>query len=240
MDSTQIFPEAPSSPEEATTLRQRADLQIAGLPGQLSVAQTAQLPQAVQDRLDELEVRRIELEMQNAELRRTQAALEEAQARYFDFCDLAPVGYLTVSDKAVILQANLKTTALLGLPRDQLIGKVLTRFMFSPDADDCDLLCKRILASDSTQCFDVRLRKTNGNTIWVKLQAIATTAQDGAAVIRMVMSDITGRKQAEAALMANSQLTTAILDSIPSQIAVLDYAGTIVSVNQGWRQFALN
>ncbi len=46
-----------------------------------------------------LRVHRIELEMQNEELRNSQEQLEMARARYFDLYDLAPVGYVTISEE---------------------------------------------------------------------------------------------------------------------------------------------
>lgn len=195
-------------------------------------------PQALREALQNLRVHQIELELQNEELRRTQAALDTAQTRYFDFYDLAPVGYVTVSDKAVILQVNLTTAAFLGQPRDSLIGKVLTSFMSAPDADCYYLLCKRIVTCGSTQSCELRIGTTNNHAVWVKLQAITASGDEGAPVIRIVLSDITERKQAEAELLASNKLTDAILNSVPSQIAVLDYSGRIVAVNQVWRRFA--
>jgi PAS domain S-box-containing protein len=196
-------------------------------------------PQALREALQNLRLHQIELEMQNDELRRTQAALDTAQARYFDFYDLAPVGYVTVSEKAVILQANLTTAALLGVPRGKVVGKVLPGFLFAPDADRYYLMCQEALVSASAQSCELRLRKPDGNTAWVKLQAIAATGDDGAAVIRMVVSDISERIQVEAVRQVNRRFRDAILDSVLSQIAVLDPTGTIVAVNQTWRNFAL-
>ncbi len=49
----------------------------------------------------------IELEMQNEELQRSQTELENARARYFNLYDLAPIGYVTLSEKGLILEANL-------------------------------------------------------------------------------------------------------------------------------------
>jgi len=78
--------------------------------------------------LHDLRVHQIELEMQNEELRRTQADLEASRARYFDLYDLAPVGYFTISERGLILEANLTAATLLGVARGALIKQPLTRF----------------------------------------------------------------------------------------------------------------
>src|ERR1700682_3584242 len=70
--------------------------------------------------LHDLRVHQIELEMQNEELRRTQEALEASRARYFDLYDLAPVGYFTISNKGLILEANFTAATLFGVARGAL------------------------------------------------------------------------------------------------------------------------
>src|SRR5271163_1396245 len=85
--------------------------------------------------LHDLRVHQIELEMQNEELRRTQEELETSRARYFDLYDLAPVGYFTVSDKGLILEANFTAATLFGVPRGALVKQPLTRFIVPEDQD---------------------------------------------------------------------------------------------------------
>ena len=106
------------------------------LPEQVFSAEDTQLI------LHELQVHQIELEMQNDELRRTLLELDKSQARYFDFYDMAPVGYLTVSDTGLILQANLTTAALLGVPRNTLQNQRFSDFTYHDDQDRYYLLRK--------------------------------------------------------------------------------------------------
>ena len=73
------------------------------------------LPEESMKTPSELQVHQIELKMQNEELRLAQAELVAAGERFFDFYDLAPVGYCTVSEKGLILEANLTSATLLGL-----------------------------------------------------------------------------------------------------------------------------
>jgi PAS domain S-box-containing protein len=180
--------------------------------------------QAMDETLASLHQHQIELEMQNDELRRTQAELDTANSRYFDFYDLAPVGYLTVNDQAVILQANLTTVSLLGVPRATLIGKVLPSFIFPADADGFYLLCKKALANEGTQSStELRLCRTDGQLFWGHLQAIAVTGENAAPVLRLVLSDITQRRQLEqAATEASEDKFKLVADNTFDGIVIFD------------------
>src|ERR1700691_4976371 len=67
--------------------------------------------------LHELEVHRIELEMQNAELQKTRDELEVSLEKITDLYDFAPVGYFSIDESGAVLEANLKSAALLGIKR---------------------------------------------------------------------------------------------------------------------------
>jgi hypothetical protein len=57
--------------------------------------------------IEELHLHQIELEMQNKELHQAQLELEATRDQYVDLYDFAPVGYMTLSEKGLILEANL-------------------------------------------------------------------------------------------------------------------------------------
>jgi PAS domain S-box-containing protein len=192
---------------------------------------TSLSPRALREALQSLQVHQIELELQNEELLRTQAALDTAQARYFDFYDLAPVGYVTVNEKALIVQANLTTAKLLGINRSELIGKPLPGFMPAPDADRYYVMCQEVLASAAAQSCELPLRQTNGNMVWVSLQAIAVPGEQGSTVIRIVLSDITERKQLEESIVRSAADTKTIVDGASDAIFIADKTGRYRYVN---------
>ena len=149
--------------------------------------------------MHELRVHQIELEMQNEELRQSREALEALHARYFDLYDLAPVGYCTLSESGLILQSYLLASSMLGLAHSMLVGKLLSRFLFSEDADRYDLLRRQLLETAEPQTCELRIARTDGGPLWVLLVAMVGRDEKGATILRVVLSDISQRKQAEAA-----------------------------------------
>ena len=147
--------------------------------------------------LHELEVHQIELEMQNAELRRAQEDLAASHARYFDLFDLAPVGYLTVDTKDLVLEANLAAANLLGVERSQLIGRPMAPFIYPDDQDIYYLHHRQLSGAPQAQVCELRLRRRDGTAGWVQMQSVLATGSDGAQVRRVTLSDLTERKLAE-------------------------------------------
>ncbi len=142
-------------PEQADELRQRAEALARG-NADWSLENLEVMPpsEAIRRTFHELRVHQIELEMQNEELRRSQVELEAARARYFDLYDLAPVGYCTLSEPGLILEANLTVATLLGVARSALINQRLARFIHKEDANQFHLLSQRLFTTqpaDSTR-----------------------------------------------------------------------------------------
>jgi len=160
-------------------------------------------PGQAREVLHELRVHQIELEMQNEELRRAQEALEASRARYFDLYDLAPVGYVTLSEKGMILEANLTAADLLGIKRGALTKELLSGFVLRED-QDIFYRCYRKLFKIKTgipQVCELRMVRKGACPFWVLLEATVTPdARADALVARVVISDVTGRRQAEEAL----------------------------------------
>src|SRR5258706_9575116 len=140
---------APTQPHGPLTVgherRRRAEAILASRVGHSSQRIGALSTAAAQELMHELSVHEIELEMQNQELRRIQVELEASRALYVDLYELAPVGYCTIADSGLILQANLKAASILGVARDALIKQAFSRFILMEDQDSFYLYRKRLL-----------------------------------------------------------------------------------------------
>ena len=181
--------------------------------------------------LHELRVHQIELEMQNEELRQTEAELDAARARYFDLYDLAPVSYCTINEDGLILEANLTAARTLGVDRGMLVGQSITRWIFSEDQDIYYQHRKRLFEASGRQVCELRMVRPDGTRIWARLEAVAAWDHSGEPAGRVVISDITERKQAEAALDRSQAELRAIYDHALMMICVLDTGGRVVFAN---------
>ncbi|MFH2047719.1 MAG: PAS domain-containing protein [Pseudomonadota bacterium] len=147
----------------------------------------------------------IELEMQNDELRRIQVELGAAGARYFDLYDLAPVGYVTVSEKGLILEANLTAATLLGVGRGELIKQPFSRFILKENQDIYYLHRKKLFEAYSAntaqdaepQAYELRMGKKDETIFWAHLTITVSHDTDCTPVCRITINDITKLKQAE-------------------------------------------
>jgi two-component system cell cycle sensor histidine kinase/response regulator CckA len=148
--------------------------------------------------LHDLQVHQIELELQNEELRRTQAELEASRARYFDLYDLAPVGYFTITEKGLILEANFTAATLFGVARGALVKQPLTRFIVREDQDRYYLHRKWLFGTGIRQALDLRMQKEDGTQFWARFEATTAFDADGVTkVCRVVVSDISELKRLE-------------------------------------------
>ncbi|OIQ52023.1 Alkaline phosphatase synthesis sensor protein PhoR [Pseudodesulfovibrio hydrargyri] len=156
--------------------------------------------EAAQQALHELRVHQIELELQNEELRRAQTELDAVRARYFDLYDMAPVGYCTVSEKGLTLEANLTAATLLGMLRGEMVGQPWTRFIHKEDQDIYYRHRKELFNNASptarAEC-ELRLVKKDGSEFWALLTGSIAPDDEGAPVCRIVIHDIAARKQEE-------------------------------------------
>ncbi|MFH0727383.1 MAG: PAS domain S-box protein [Pseudomonadota bacterium] len=218
-------------PEQTDGLRRRAEKMTPEKAGRSSEYLTDLSPDDSRRLVHELRVHEIELTVQNEELRRAQAELEATRARYFDLYNLAPVGYVTLSRKGLILEANLTIATQLGVTRDQLIDQPISRFIHKEDQDHYYHFRNR-LSRKGRQACELRMLHANASSFWVHLISTAAGDDDGPPLFHVVLYDITDRKRAEEALQQSEERHRTILQTAMDGFWMTDLRQRLLEVNE--------
>ena len=185
--------------EPGQSLRLQAEHQLRELSQAPSIA-AAKSPQEMELALHELQVYQTELLIQNEHLRQTQIALEASWAHYVDLYDMAPVGFLTLNEKGLIQSANLTAASLLGVTRSNLLKQAISRFIFPQDRAAFYQCLRQLGVTCAPQSLELRLVRQDGRPLWVLLVAHNAVDADDGPVQRLVLSDISERKQLQTQL----------------------------------------
>ncbi len=173
----------------------------------------AMTPEETRQVLHELRVHQIQLEMQNSELRKAQMELATEQQRYFDLYDLAPVGYCSISEKGLILKANLMVATLLGVNRGALLNQRFSQFILKDDQDNYYQHRKQIFKTGEPLAFELQLVKEDRTLFWARLEAVAAQGDDGELTCRVVISDVSERKRSNELLRESERRYRTLADN---------------------------
>ena len=184
----------------------------------------------------ELQVHQIELEMQNDALRQGQISLEEANRKYSDFYDFAPVGFLTLDESGLIREVNLTAASQLGVTRRHLVDKPFRFFIEVEDRDRFRLYLKRVFQEPGPQPGEIKLQRPDGGSFFARLDSVAVTDVSGARVCRTSITDISDLKQAEEKLQASERLFASFVGHLPSVAVIRDLEGRYLFANAAWEQ----
>lgn len=187
-------------PPRDSGLRQRAETALRLSPLDLARMSVAE----VQHLVYELQVHQVELELQNEELRQAQLAFERMRGLY----DRAPVGYLSLDERTVIVEANQTVAMLLGVAKTSLHGKRLASFVARTDTDTLYRHYQHVRATDTKQVCELRLGSQTESPRDVRLESIPVQPSPEAATqYRTALVDITEQKQAAMTLRQVERLS---------------------------------
>lgn len=188
-------------------------------------------PEAARRMLQELQANQLELELQNEELRRLQEDIEESRERYFEFYNLAPVGYLTLNAQGQIVEANITIAVLLGVELRFLIGQKLTHFILPQDQDIYYLHVGNLFANDAACSCELRLVKKSGDSFWIRIEATRASDSEAGKLCRAVINDITAQKQTEEVLRETSRYSRSLIEASLDPLVTISAEGKITDVN---------
>jgi len=189
-------------------------------------------PEEAKRLLEELRAKQVELAQQNEELRRAQAELDASRARYFDLYETAPLGYCTLSQQGIVLEANLTAAHLLGIARSALVEQPLIQFVLEEDRPIYRLHRKHLVETGQTHVCELRMTRSDGSSFWACLDATTVRGAGDEPVYRVVLSDVSERKQAELETHLSRTFLEGIFDQSPTPIWISDEKGLLVRINK--------
>ena len=167
--------------------------------------QLYQSEQETEKELQELRIHQIELEMQNEELQRIQLQLEDEKKRYYNLYNMAPCGYLSLDQGAVIRRCNQSFSDMLGILTSP-VGKAFSDFILKEDKDTFLGRYHAFFREPGTKKIDLRLVATGNknHSIWVQLTGRRETMKEHSMLL-LVVTDVSEIKSAH-------QKVSALLD----------------------------
>ncbi|WP_101481001.1 PAS domain S-box protein [Janthinobacterium sp. 61] len=214
------------------SLRQHAEQRLKLQQGSSRRLSHERYPASLQAVRREMSVREIELEMQNDELRAAQAALKNTGELYNRLYDQAPVGYVSMDARGIIIQSNLTASALLAISPEMLPGQPFTRFIVPDDQDIFHFLRQRLLAGTASCSAVLRMKKGEGATFSAMVEAKLSQEHFGPGVVLLVLNDITERTVAAAQLHASEERFRGVFENATLGMIIADMHGSWVNVNR--------
>ena len=175
----------------------------------------------------------IKLAMQNEALRHLQEALESARARYFDLYDLAPVGYVVLSEAGLIEETNLTAAMVLTASGSPLVGVPLTRFLLPEDQDVFDHCRRQLWSTGAPQTCELRLQPKEGEPCWIRLETSLVPVR-GSETPQwcLILSEINERKRMEQALRDSEARYRGLHESLRDPFVQVTMEGYILDCNE--------
>ena len=159
--------------------------------------------------------------------KRIEAALRESERRYRGLFEGVPVGVYQISPRGELTMFNKAIVGLLGADsREQLRG--LKTSSLYVDSEDKHAWKTTMQYQGQVSNFETRIRRLDGNKIWVRSHAQILRDGDGqVSGYEATVEDVTDRKRAEDALRASEERFRSLVQNASDLISILDAEGEV-------------
>ncbi len=172
------------------------------------------------------------------EREQAQKALQESEERYRDLYENAPSAYLSISSvDGTILRCNTAAVRLFGYDMETMMPpKIFILNGNSPQGlSRFQEIFRLLKKNNSIKDVELQVRHKEGHPVWINLSAESIRDADGNITEnRLMMIDITAKKEAEEALRKSEEKYRNLYESNKDGIITCDIEGNILDVNQAY------
>jgi PAS domain S-box-containing protein len=220
-------------------LRAKADCSPAKKPRDLRKID----PEDMQGLPQMLQVRKVEMEIRNEELRKAHAEIEESRSRFVDLFAFAPIPYFTFDGNSTIIEVNLRGAELLGSERQALIDKPFSHFVIPRDRDTFRKHRHETLLRTSRQRCELKIARKDGAVLDVIMESTAGKDSKGDVTqVHSALWDATELREKDEKIRAEHAFRETIENSILLGVVAFDGEGRHIYANPafcrmvGWSQ----
>lgn len=162
----------------------------------------------------------------DAERRRGAEIHSRNEQKFRDLFDDAPVGYHELDYEGRIVRINRTELRLLGHQAEEMLGHFVWEFLDDPEASRQSVLAELAGTTPPARALErVYQRKDLTTLILLSDDRLLRDARGAITGIRTTLADITARKKASEALVAERSMLRTLIDHLPDTIYVKDVAG---------------
>jgi len=155
--------------------------------------------------------------------------------KYFDFYDLAPIGYFTLSRTGEIIQLNITGAKMLGKDQSHLINRLFHLFVSDISKPLFFQFFEKIFDTHEKESCELTFVAADDKPIYVSITGIVSENVSNCMITAI---DITAQKQAEEALQVSEQKYRAIFNNIQYVFYQTDLSGAVLEVSPSIKNFS--
>ncbi|HWR04499.1 MAG TPA: PAS domain S-box protein [Humidesulfovibrio sp.] len=169
------------------------------------------------------------------DLRQAERSREEQHSLTLALLDANPTPIMAKDAEGRYVQVNRALCEFVGLPAEKLLGRRMADAGPQELADQIQELDRQLYAGDGRQIVETRMRDGRGSLREVILmRSLYHDAQGMPLGSVGTLTDITARKQTEAALVESREKYRIMLDNLPVAVAVTDSEARVIEVNRAF------
>ncbi len=183
--------------------------------------------------IEELNIYQIELQIQNEELRGRKEEIEKARQKYFNLFELAPIGYLILNNKGIILEMNIKASEILGRRKDFSIARPFISFLDKKSMSLFYNIFELAITNNLQESTILEVNKPNDKKY---IEVSVSNYMDNEYLISI--ADITLRQVAEQKLQESEQRYRNFVTNSLDAFTLLDEQGNIIEWNKAQEEIS--
>ncbi|HET7459120.1 MAG TPA: PAS domain S-box protein [Gemmatimonadaceae bacterium] len=167
--------------------------------------------------------------------RRALDAVAHSEARYRNLFESAHDSIYTLDARGFFTSVNESTCCLIGVPREELLGRSIAPLMAPEDLERVTELFKAARAGEARR-YECALVRPDGERRLISVTNTPIRRGSEAVGVLGIARDVTAERERETALQRSEARYTRLVESAPDGICTLDEAGRFTSLNRAFEQ----